>query len=429
MTIKQAFNTNAELDFPNINPTLDLDFANTKTLDPRITFTRSSGGSYLDSKGILRYAGVNEARFDHDPETGESLGFLMEERRTNLLTHSQNFNNWSIVNNNNLINVPVTLKESNEKSPDGITNFFSATYGPSNADIRRAFVGGFGKTYTASCFYKKPNEPNAASRVYFQVHITGTGPTSIVGVVYDFNTNSLISLFGNVPRSSGFQIYPNGVVRLWLTITDSGTGNAVFFLNMRGNPESFRGRSVLTWGAQIEEGKFPTSYIPTQASARTRSEDTAFMINNNFREWFRQEEGSIFVAHKALPQLSNRGFASNSVIYNISNSNNKLGILYNSRSNTSNIIRFDNDKVIIFFIKNQNTNKKVIFSYSGITETYQPYIDGNKITATEINRYIPTNYKELWFAPTFIDKFNGHLQRFTYYQKPLSDSQLQTLTN
>jgi hypothetical protein len=67
MAVKQVFNTSAELDFPNVLPTLDLDFANSKTLDPRITFTRSSGGSYVGADGLIKYAGVNEARFDHDP--------------------------------------------------------------------------------------------------------------------------------------------------------------------------------------------------------------------------------------------------------------------------------------------------------------------------------------------------------------------------
>ena len=88
MTLKQIFNTSAELDYPTVLPTLDLDFANTKTLDPRITFTRASSGSYFGADGILKYAGVNEARFDHDPVTGESLGLLIEEQRTNSIRNN-----------------------------------------------------------------------------------------------------------------------------------------------------------------------------------------------------------------------------------------------------------------------------------------------------------------------------------------------------
>jgi hypothetical protein len=67
---------------------LDLNFARYKTLDPRITFTRASSGTYVDSAGALQTAATNEARFTHDPTTGESLGLLVEEQRTNLLLNS-----------------------------------------------------------------------------------------------------------------------------------------------------------------------------------------------------------------------------------------------------------------------------------------------------------------------------------------------------
>ena len=75
-----------DLNYPEIRPTLDLNFARVKALDSRITFARSSGGSYVGADGFIKYAGVNEARFDHDPVTGESLGLLVEEPRTNSFT-------------------------------------------------------------------------------------------------------------------------------------------------------------------------------------------------------------------------------------------------------------------------------------------------------------------------------------------------------
>ena len=56
---------------------LDLQFARTKTLDPRITFTRASSGTYVGSDGLIKTATTNEARFDHNPATGESLGLLV----------------------------------------------------------------------------------------------------------------------------------------------------------------------------------------------------------------------------------------------------------------------------------------------------------------------------------------------------------------
>ena len=41
-------------DLPTIRPTLNLDFANSKTLDPRVTFTRGSIGTYYDGKTNIK---------------------------------------------------------------------------------------------------------------------------------------------------------------------------------------------------------------------------------------------------------------------------------------------------------------------------------------------------------------------------------------
>ena len=70
-------------EYPSIRPTLDLNFMATKVLDDRITFTRDGVGTYVDEDGLIKYASNNAPRFDHDPTTGESLGLLIEEARTN----------------------------------------------------------------------------------------------------------------------------------------------------------------------------------------------------------------------------------------------------------------------------------------------------------------------------------------------------------
>jgi hypothetical protein len=75
---------------------LDLRFALQKTLDPRVTFTRASTGTFVGSDGVLQSAITNEARFDHNPTTGESLGLLVEEARTNLLLNSATLSTQSV---------------------------------------------------------------------------------------------------------------------------------------------------------------------------------------------------------------------------------------------------------------------------------------------------------------------------------------------
>jgi len=82
--------------FPNTRPTLDLNFAATKRIDPRITYTRASTGTFVDLNGLIQSAAVDQARFDHNPTTGESLGLLVEEARTNLLLNSATLSTQSV---------------------------------------------------------------------------------------------------------------------------------------------------------------------------------------------------------------------------------------------------------------------------------------------------------------------------------------------
>jgi hypothetical protein len=72
----------------SIRPTLLLDFASTKKLDSRVTFARSSTATVINELGVLQVVASGVPRFDHDPVTGESLGLLLEESRTNLLLNS-----------------------------------------------------------------------------------------------------------------------------------------------------------------------------------------------------------------------------------------------------------------------------------------------------------------------------------------------------
>lgn len=79
--------------FPAISPSLSLNFARSKTLDPRITFTRTSTATRVNGQGLIEGVPANTPRFDHsyDPVSGtvKSLGLLIEESRSNLVLFSE----------------------------------------------------------------------------------------------------------------------------------------------------------------------------------------------------------------------------------------------------------------------------------------------------------------------------------------------------
>jgi hypothetical protein len=77
-----------ETDLPEIRPTLLLDPVNSGSVDSRIVTTRASEATYWDAFGALRTAPANTLRIDHDPLTGERLGYLIESPATNMLLNS-----------------------------------------------------------------------------------------------------------------------------------------------------------------------------------------------------------------------------------------------------------------------------------------------------------------------------------------------------
>ena len=72
-------------------PSLDLRFAENRSLVDAttglnlITFSRTSDATFVGSNGLIQTASAGTPRFDHSPITGESLGLLIEEQRTQIL--------------------------------------------------------------------------------------------------------------------------------------------------------------------------------------------------------------------------------------------------------------------------------------------------------------------------------------------------------
>jgi hypothetical protein len=77
-------------------PALDLSFMSPGSLDPRITFTRASTGTYFNGAGVMQTAAINVPRWDYDPVTLQLRGLLIEEQRTNGLLNSATLSTQSV---------------------------------------------------------------------------------------------------------------------------------------------------------------------------------------------------------------------------------------------------------------------------------------------------------------------------------------------
>ena len=134
--------------YPTITPKLTLDFANSRQLDPRITFSRSSTATYLhpDTR-LITTAPSGVARFEKE-------GLLIEEARTNLVVYSEDLtqSNWA--------KYGVTITSNAVAAPDGLTTadkMFS-TAGAALLAVQQAKTGLTNAAkYTRSVFFKAQN--------------------------------------------------------------------------------------------------------------------------------------------------------------------------------------------------------------------------------------------------------------------------------
>ena len=265
-------------DLAGNRPSLDLPFADSKSLVDATTgtnlvdHTRASSATYVGSDGLIKTAVTNVPRFDHDPTTGESLGLLVEESRTNLVQKSKDFTvgsggYWNTVGDG----LTITLNQAT--APDG-TNTATLAEVPagSGAKSLQYFAGTatVGQAYTSSMFAK------ADTWNYIRIEVTGGG---VLGyAAFDLSNGSFVAE-GNSPDSYGIENIGNGWYRIWVTNTAvSAVGYAHRFVLCADNglisPVTVGG-TVYLWGAQLEAGAFPTSYIPTEGSTVTRAADVA----------------------------------------------------------------------------------------------------------------------------------------------------------
>lgn len=240
---------------------------------------RSQVSSYTDTTTspitnyipILQTASAGVPRFDHNPVTGESLGLLVEEQRTNLFLYSEQFDNAFWLKTNALIGQNVAVAPDGTLTGDKLTensvNGQHAVSGNVNA------VAG---TYTLSVYLK------AADRTWAAVSIYDIGAGTSYRTFFNLSTGTIgTNAAGNTPTITPVG---NGWFRCSVSraITGGGTGSHSIFVCTGDNALSYQGdgySGLYIWGAQFGDGAYATSYIKSEASQATRSADSQSISN------------------------------------------------------------------------------------------------------------------------------------------------------
>jgi hypothetical protein len=268
-----------------------------------ITFTRASTATYFDSAGVLQSAAIDAPRFDYNPSTLAAQGFLIEEARTNLVLQSEDFaTTWSALN--------VTPSTNTALSPAGTLTADTLTPAASTAAhlISQSATVTASIAYSASVFVKTDGAP------FVQV-VYDNGASAGAFINVNLSTGAITrgpELAGGATNVTGsVTAVNNGFYRVTVGATHTGTTGRIIISPLPTgqsaaglNPSTTTAATdkVIVWGAQLEAGSFPTSYIPTTTTALTRSADVASV--NTLSPWYNQTEGTVYAELQSLSPLT-----------------------------------------------------------------------------------------------------------------------------
>ena len=403
---------------------LDLQFATDKTLTarkgPTPTFTRASSGTFVGSDGLIQSAGNNVARFDHDPITLACRGLLIEESRTNLVIQSEDFGtSWSTDAGKVAVSTNVIASPSGVITADKITE---------NSILleRKILIGSVtavaATVYTFSC-YLKAGERNFA-QLAFGATFGSQFQNFIIGGV---NAGTLGS--GSGVTSPQITALPNGWYRCTATITSAGSGSTQVTIGPLDSSTASRwaaymgtvGSGIYAWGAQVEAGLFPTSYIPTTTTSVIRSADVCSITGGNFSGFYNPLEGTMVTA-SSINGLS-------SIITNVASieSGTTIVIRTHYRVAQSNRLSVAVSGVTATPASNYNTANVVYMAAIAADATGADYvIDGTQITDVFTGSALTAD--NLKFTGSSASTSNNTISSLRYYKKRLPVEKLQTIT-
>jgi len=264
---------------PAIQPTLNLDFANSETVDPRITFTRASTATRTNKKGLIELVPSGVPRIDFDQVSLACEGLLVEEARTQLLTYSQDFDNAAWVKSN------VTVTANAITAPDGTVTADKLIPGSGTGYkyLYESSTIAAGATSTVSV-YAKAGEfaylhlqltPDGTNLIFCGFNLTsGTAGTPTNGG----NGSSAVGIIQPVGngwyRCSLSGIHSSSVANPLAAIYANNTGTA--YAQATGDGTS----GIYIWGAQLEAGSTPSTYIPSTVTHTGRTGTATFIGSN-----------------------------------------------------------------------------------------------------------------------------------------------------
>jgi hypothetical protein len=366
-------------------------------------FSRGTSATYVAKDGLIASAASGVPRIDFTNDTKGHL--LLEPSRTNIITNSSNFaaSSWATVSS--------ILTSVNIDLPDGTTGGFKISQNGGSSYRMQDAIGLSSNNHFFSLFVKGTSH---TSDFVFRIR-------SLRGedAKFNINTNNEISYNSGLSTNYFIEEYQNGWYRVGFESTMSNTLTNYFQIYPDTTTNSFG--SIYIWGAQVEEGSYATSYIPTTNATSTRNADVC--NNSGSAQDFNSEEGVLYAEIAALESTS-----SGSKFISISDGtyNNRASILF-SNGATNQIRTFLRVGGVSQVDKIGNVTdvtdfNKVAFSYK--ENEFKMFVNGSQVGSTDTSGSVWTSGTITKLSLTEINSalgaFNGKVRNVQVFTEALS---------
>jgi hypothetical protein len=247
-----------------------------------LAFTRASTKTRTNAAGNVVDVASGVAAIDYrnaDGSLSPTGRLLLEPQRTNLVTFSEQFDDAAWVKTN------VSVTANSITSPSGVLNADFVVPNITNS-IHRLSNSTASGLCTYSVFAKKGFYKNIL--VWFDIHSGGIG----------VNLETLAIFRNENITSYTIDNFGNDWFRISITANIAATATAAIYVYSNDATPRISwvangSGGLYLWGAQVEAGAYPTTYIPTTTAAVTRVADAA--SKTGVSSIIGQTQGTIYV--------------------------------------------------------------------------------------------------------------------------------------